>query len=292
VSSFSLSLLGWDNELGLTLFAVTCSFILSTRLYLRFPVNYLSHFLLTEKLLPLLKQSSKPKILQVSSSFHWAVDGSDLRRMKVEDDATTTTTTTTTDNNNNIVASQPGGSHGFLVYRSQRQYANSKLAQILHARSLQNQPNNTNITVVSACPSWVGTQIVAKQGSLVHRLFSNIAFPVSGFGLSSILHALFDNDTTTPSSPQDNHNDNHNERNDFYVNTAFSGPNAMDQMPAWMYHTLPIRDLFGSLLCLVLLQFQRFFPVRRTNLSSRVSYQEDLQEDLYQWSRDAVAEWL
>jgi hypothetical protein len=224
-------------------------------------VNYLSHFLLTEKLLPLLKQSSKPKILQISSSFHWAVDGSDLRRMDGD----------TTD----IVASQPGGSHGFLVYRSQRQYANSKLAQILHARSLQRQ----NITAISACPAWVGTQIVAKQGSFVHRLFSNVAFPVHGFGLSSILHALFD----TPKEKE----------MDYYVNTALNGPNRMDQMPAWMYKALPLRDLVCFLFAfLVLLPFQRFFPVRQTSLSSRVSYQEDLQDELYRWSREAVAEWL
>jgi NAD(P)-dependent dehydrogenase (short-subunit alcohol dehydrogenase family) len=224
-------------------------------------VNYLSHFLLTEKLLPLLKQSSKPKILQVSSSFHWAVDGSDLRR--TNEDAT------------DIVASQPGGSHGFLVYRSQRQYANSKLAQILHARSLQRQ----NITAVSACPAWVGTQIVAKQGSLAHRFFSNVAFPVHGFGLSSILNALFD-------TPQE-------KKMDYYVNTALmGGSNPMDQMPAWMYKALPLRDVFCFLFSLVALQFQRFFPVRQTNLSSRVSYQEDLQDELYRWSREAVAEWL
>jgi len=45
-----------------------------------FGVNYLSHFLLTEKLLPLLSKSDQdsPRIIQMSSSFHWLSDGSDL----------------------------------------------------------------------------------------------------------------------------------------------------------------------------------------------------------------------
>ena len=43
-----------------------------------FVVNYLSHFLLTEKLAPLLSASPRPVVVQTSSSFHWAVDGSDL----------------------------------------------------------------------------------------------------------------------------------------------------------------------------------------------------------------------
>ena len=63
-----------------------------------FSVNYLSHFLLTEKLLPLMEKSSEhPKILQISSTFHYGVDGSDLGGAAP-------------------VASQPGGSHGFVGF--------------------------------------------------------------------------------------------------------------------------------------------------------------------------------
>lgn len=86
--------------------------------------------------------------------------------------------------------SQKGGSHGFFVYRSQGQNANSKLAQILHARAITRR--YPTVRAVSACPTWVGTQIGAKHGTLMHSLFERLAFPMDGFGLSSILHAIFD----------------------------------------------------------------------------------------------------
>ena len=42
------------------------------------------------------------------------------------------------------VAARPGGNHGFVFFRSQRQYANSKLAQILQARHANiSQPINS-----------------------------------------------------------------------------------------------------------------------------------------------------
>jgi hypothetical protein len=220
--------------------------------------------LLTEKLLPLMEKSSEhPKILQISSSFHHGVDGSDL-------------------GGPTPVASQPGGSHGFIVYRSQRQYANSKLAQILHARSLQKE--HKRITAVSACPAWVGTQIVSGQGTLVHSLFTKVAFPANGYGLSSILHALFDVD--------DDSSNNNNNNHDFFVNVDFGIPIVMDYMPSWTYSLLPIRDVVTSLFAMTLLNLQRLFPVKITRSSSRASYNEQLQDELYEWSKTAVSEWL
>lgn len=226
-----------------------------------FGVNYLSHFLLTEKLLPLMEKSSEhPKVLQISSSFHYGVDGSDLGGATP-------------------VASLPGGSHGFFAYRSQRQYANSKLAQILHARSLKKR--HKQITAVSACPSWVGTEIGAGRGTLAHSLFTKVAFPVNGYGLSSILHALFDDDN---SSNANNH--------DFYVNVDFGIPIVLDYLPSWTYSVLPIWDVVTSAFAMALLSFQRFFPVKIARTSSRASYNEQLQEELYEWSKTAVSEWL
>jgi hypothetical protein len=210
--------------------------------------------------MPLLQKSPKPKILQISSSYHWAVDGSDLRRA----------------NGENPVASHPGGSHGFVVYRTQRQYASSKLAQILQARSVQARHN---VTTVSACPAWVGTQIAAKTGSVTHSLLESVTFPANGFGLSSILYALLD----TASG----------KAHDYYINTGFvHGPNPLDFMPSWMYERLPLRDMAVNSSALFLMLLQRFFPVRDTSLSSLVSYDEALQDDLYEWSRKAISEWL
>lgn len=45
-----------------------------------FVTNYLSHFLLTEKLLPALEKSKikSPRVIQISSTYHWLSDGFSL----------------------------------------------------------------------------------------------------------------------------------------------------------------------------------------------------------------------
>lgn len=222
-------------------------------------VNYLSHFLLTEKLMPLLRKSPNPKVVQVSSRFHLAVDGSDL---------------STLHGSMNPIASQKGGSHGFFFFRSQRQYANSKLAQILHARAFR---DHYGIRVVSSCPTWVGTQIGAKNGTVAHSFFESTAFPFSGFGLSSILHAMFDTES--------------DEDEDFYINTDFGAP--LDNLPSWTYRWLPIRDiLVGTGAFSFVFLLQRFFTTRTTGRSSIQSYNKTLYDELFIWSRQAVAQWL
>lgn len=232
-----------------------------------FGVNYLAHFLFAEKLMPLLQESAHPKVIQLSSRFHLAVDGSDLRNEN---------------KNGLLIAAQPGGSHGFVLFRSQRQYSNSKLAQILHARSLQRK---YGVEAVSVCPTWVGTQIVASTKSIVHSIFSMLAFPFDGFGLSSVFHAMLDvssidySDQTTIASPKD-----------FYVN---SGTNDDVSMFKFLpYSTLPIRDLVLQFTSVYLLLFQRLMPIRETHSSSPESYDENLQDTLYNWSHIAVAKWL
>lgn len=230
---------------------------------LTFTVNYLSHFLLTEKLMPVLKKSSYPKVVQVSSGFHFAVDGSDL---------------STNHGTRDPIASQKGGSHGFLFFRGQRQYANSKFAQILHTRSLQ---QHYGIRAVSSCPAWVGTQIGPKNGTIGHALFASTAFPVEGFGLSSILYAMLDPNIDT--------------KEDYYMNVDFAPdkPNPLDQLPPWTYQTFPLRDMIvgGSAISVTYI-FQRFAALRSTGKPAMQTHDQNLQEELYTWSRQAVASWL
>lgn len=86
---------------------------------LAFTVNYLSHFLLVEKLMPCLIKSDKGIIVHMTSSYHWKVDGSELI---------------------------PKHDMGPVAYQSNprimseshisRSYANTKLAQIWHSRSI------------------------------------------------------------------------------------------------------------------------------------------------------------
>ncbi len=210
----------------------------------------------------LLEKSQHPKVVQVSSRFHLAVDGSDL---------------STHGGTVNPTASQKGGSHGFFFFRSQRQYGNSKLAQILHARAIHER---YRIRAVSICPTWVGTQIGAKNGTLAHTFFESTAFPMDGFGLSSILHAILDF---------------HSVEDDFYINTDFGtkATSPLDTLPSWTYQWLPIRDMIvGSGAFSFVFLLQRFFATRDTGRSSIQSYDKTLQEELYTWSRKAVSKWL
>lgn len=232
---------------------------------LTFTVNYLSHFLLTEKLMPVLKKSPHPRVVQVTSGFHFAVDGSDL---------------STNQGTRDPIASQKGGSHGFFLFRGQRQYANSKFAQVLHTRSLQHRHG---IRAVSACPGWVGTEIGPKNGTVGHTFFTSTAFPVEGFGLSSILDAILDADL------------NNTDDADYYMNVDFGNgrPNPLDELPSWAYQQFPLRDIIvGSFAYSVTFLFQRFATLRGTGKAAMQTYDQSLQEELYTWSRQAVAQWL
>jgi len=248
-----------------------------------FGVNYLSHVLLSEKLMPLLAKSphKHPKIVQVSSRFHYAVDGSDLSTQGVTEDP---------------IASQVGGSTGFFLFRTQRQYANSKLAQILHARALHDRYYSKNgVLTVSACPTWVGTQIFAPKGTYTQAIFEAVAFPYNGFGISSILHAIFDTTAHTTKSTG-NHNPLLPSHHDFYINTI--GRNAASSIsdqhvPAWTYQLVPLRDIvMASFAYGFLLPFQRLIPTRAVDSSSHASYDKTLQKELYDWSLLAISEWL
>ena len=161
-----------------------------------FGVNYLSHFLLTEKLLPLLSKSDQdsPRIVQMSSSFHWLSDGSDL--VASSDSAT---------------ISPPRASDGDAksFFHRERSYANSKLAQIMHGRSLSRKlkQDGSKVRVVSVCPGWVATNVAGSSG-FRKMLLQTIAYPNDGFGLASTLNAMF-----LPDAGAD-------ETKDFFVNSA------------------------------------------------------------------------
>jgi NAD(P)-dependent dehydrogenase (short-subunit alcohol dehydrogenase family) len=225
-----------------------------------FSVNYLSHFLLTEKMIPLLKNSTRPTLIEMSSSYHWAVDGSDLMPF----------------NNEAPIAARPGSTH-ILFWRDQRSYANSKLAQILNMRALQRQDGLSGIRMVSVCPGWVGTQIAGKQGSAVHFILNSLAFDASSWGLASTFHAMFDS------------NDD-----DFYISSKFQVVFRylipLFKQP-WTYR-VGLRDLIGNLLAFAMILGQKFVAEAHGAISSPESYNVTLQDSLYTWSKQAVAEFL
>lgn len=102
----------------------------------QFGTNHLGHFLLTELLLDLLKASAPARIVNVSSCYH------DIAQ----------------------------GRQGFIdfedlhferrKYDGWQAYAQSKLANVLHARELASRLAGANVTAVSVHPGWVRTRLM------------------------------------------------------------------------------------------------------------------------------------
>jgi len=237
-----------------------------------FGVNYLSHFLFTEKLKPMLNQSDHPKVVQVASIASFVVPGTDLKRTIVG-----------SAEGGQVqylppLASQPGGNIGFMVFKELRAYANSKLAQLLHARALARR--NPTWRVVNTCPQWVGSEIVAKsQTALVANIISKLSYPVDGYGLNSILRAILSTDEEDG-------------KQDFYVNTNIDFMFWPEWLPDFCYNLLPIRDAIVMTFGLIVLMYQRWIVAGGPTKSATVSYDVDLQEDLYEWSLSAVSAYL
>lgn len=99
-------------------------------------VNHLGHFLLTELLLPTLKRSAPSRIINLSSAFHDRAMG------------------------------RPGDIHfdDLFFERSKYDgwtaYAQSKLANLLHAKQLAGRLEGTGVTAVSVHPGWVRTGLM------------------------------------------------------------------------------------------------------------------------------------
>ena len=223
-------------------------------------VNYLSHFLLTEKLAPLLNESNKTKIVQVASLGSFAVAGTDLSPSTAQ---------------GNPIASQPGGNTGFTIGRDVRAYGNSKLAQVLHARALSRR--NRRWKVVSTCPQWVASEIVAKSTNFVNDWFYQLlAYPCNGYGINSVLKAVLATD----------------EEGDFFTNTHLGCVALLDRIPQLLYTHAPVRDSMIWVVGTMVLLYQRWLPTGKTTTSSMASYNESLQEELYEWSLSEVSPWL
>lgn len=219
-----------------------------------FTVNYLSHFLLTEKLAPRLKNST---ILQMSSSAHWAVDGYDLIPSDSEPP----------------IASKPGGSS--FAYRAWRAYGNSKFAQILHARALRKyNPVLENARIVAVCPGFVATQIVFKQDSFIYKIHSSLHYPMDGYGLTSSLLISLNSTIET----------------DYYVNSAMTAfpPIVLPHL----FSQLRIRDAIAYVGVLAFFWGQKAFGGAQEALSSPETYDEIKMRALYDWSLNEVSEYL
>ncbi len=103
-------------------------------LELRFAVNYLSHFLLTQALLPLLIESAPARIVSVSSAAQTPIDFDDVMLLR-----------------------EP--------YDGSRAYAQSKLAQILMTVDLAEELEGTGVTANAVHPeNYMNTSMVIERG--------------------------------------------------------------------------------------------------------------------------------
>ena len=343
---------------------------------LTFGVNYLSHFLLAEKLMHTRIASSisdsdeidgneqqyilsptTSRIVQVSSSLHMGVNGKALSVVTNEElnlkEETKRDSVVGSINDMSYapLASRTSSYHGALqggpilryleyFFRSQRQYANSKLAQILQARISNrkffsyfenraiNSANRVFVPFVTACPGWVGTKILRskiQKESWRERFFHAVSHDVDGYGLSSILKAMFD-PLILDLTNEDNNNiivskqyDSALENFDYFPN--FGGllawtASVSEHLVVFLEWILTdihgiakyTRDILSTLGYVITLMIQSFFKtsdvmVKRNRpgeiskelfrySSSISSYNRTLQHELYEWSLEAVAEYL
>lgn len=103
---------------------------------LQFGTNHLGHFLLTELLLETLKKTASSRIVNVSSCFHDKAMG---REGKIHFDDLNFERT---------------------KYDGWTAYAQSKLANLLHAKRLAVRLQGTGVTAVSVHPGWVRTNLI------------------------------------------------------------------------------------------------------------------------------------
>mmetsp|Transcript_12182 Transcript_12182/g.22828 ORF Transcript_12182/g.22828 Transcript_12182/m.22828 type:complete len:411 (+) Transcript_12182:188-1420(+) len=242
-----------------------------------FAVNYLSHFLLTEKLLPNLKRSkvlNGPRIVQIASSMHLMVDGDDL------------VPGSTTTEDSSPLASQPLLDSTLHRIRS---YGNSKLAQIYHARSLARElssslkndaKQNLKLKVVSVCPSWVATHIAGAEFKNILDVF---AFRSDGYGLASILFAMFHGDVGC--SFQDR---------DYVTNCSILDGKflSMIEKLVWLFPVRYYRETLTWLGGIGVLLFQKLFASVSFRSTSWEGYNVEKQDALYQWSKEAIKRWM
>jgi NAD(P)-dependent dehydrogenase (short-subunit alcohol dehydrogenase family) len=138
---------------------------------LRFAVNYLSHYLLTRELLPLLRASAPARIVNVSSVGQAAIDFSD-----------------------------PMITRG---YSGVRAYCQSKLAEILFTIDLAGELASTGVTVTALHPAtYMPTKIVANPISTLEEGVDATIRLIADESLAGVTGKYFDGVREGRADPQ------------------------------------------------------------------------------------------
>ncbi|MCO4745149.1 MAG: SDR family oxidoreductase [Proteobacteria bacterium] len=143
---------------------------------MQFGVNHLGHFLLTDLLLDVLKTSAPSRIVVLSSCYHDQAMGrdGDIHFDDLNFESKT--------------------------YDGWEAYAQSKLANLLHAKGLAKRLEGTNVSAVSVHPGWVRTNLIKNSVPLWVQNY--VMRPVSGLigliepweGAQTTLHAVLGDD--------------------------------------------------------------------------------------------------
>lgn len=138
----------------------------------QFGTNHLGHYLLTEQLLPALERGKPSRIVNVSSCFHDVAQG---REGHIDFDDL-------------HFERRP--------YDGWRAYAQSKLANVLHARSLARRLAGQGITAASVHPGWVRSNLIRNTmptflQDVLLKPFLRMAGMIEPWeGAQTTLHAL------------------------------------------------------------------------------------------------------
>eukprot|EP00928_Gymnodinium_smaydae_P023626 TRINITY_DN19425_c0_g1_i1.p1 TRINITY_DN19425_c0_g1~~TRINITY_DN19425_c0_g1_i1.p1 ORF type:complete len:364 (-),score=54.40 TRINITY_DN19425_c0_g1_i1:28-1119(-) len=132
-----------------------------------FQINYLSHFLLTELLLPVLKQNAPSRIVHVSAKAHEWADLKFDNDMQVKD--------------KDVYEKRASGPMSNLM----GSYADSKLLQIMHSAHLGRRLVGTGVATHSLHPAIVATNLMSTATKSGTKDFMKIVIEylfLKGFG--------------------------------------------------------------------------------------------------------------
>lgn len=242
-----------------------------------FGVNYLSPFLLTERLLPILEKSTmknNPRIIQISSTMHFTVSGSSLIPSSSDSSDLTSSSPAASQLN-------PSKMHGW------QSYSTSKLAQIYHMRSLSRElkDKKSPVKVVSLCPSWVATKIAGDNTKLLLQLF---AYDSDGFGIAPFLYAMFHPLAGVVGGDE--------KVNDYVTNCSYMCNSIIAKIVGKISKKIDksdnLRNLLLSSFAPLAMVAQKPFSSVAFRESSDDSFNVDYQNQLFKWTRDTIAPWI
>ena len=114
------------------------------------------------------------------------------------------------------------------------------------------------------------------MGNLVIKY---LGFKNTGWGIASTLYAIFNDE-----DPEADYFSNSRALNLVAVS------NEMAHAP-WTF-ALGLRDFGSFLMAFGVLGFQKLMPIAEPSIASPVTYNENLQDQIYDWSKQAVSDWL